>query len=84
MKHVSLALVASLSTFAASAQCDCPPIADRPIEVISDVGQGTGTDTWTCQKTYILDGYVFVNAGQALTIEAGTVVKGASGSGVYH
>ena len=82
MKHFSLALVASLSAFAAIAQCDCPPIADRPIEVISDAGQGTGTDTWTCQKTYILDGYVFVNAGQALTIEAGTVVKGASGSGV--
>ena len=82
MKHFSLALVASLSAFAANAQCDCPPIADRPIEVISDTGQGTGTDTWTCQKTYILDGYVFVNAGQALTIEAGTVIKGASGSGV--
>ena len=68
MKHFYLALVASLSAFGATAQCDCPPIADRPIEVISDAGQGSGTDTWTCQNTYILDGYVFVNAGQALTL----------------
>ena len=29
-----------------------------------------------------MDGYVFVNGGQALTIEAGTIVKGAAGSGV--
>ena len=42
---------------------------------ITDNGEGTGTTTWTCDKNYILDGYIFVNGGQALTIEAGTIVK---------
>tara|TARA_B100000989_G_scaffold294920_1_gene274914 strand:- start:5178 stop:6644 length:1467 start_codon:yes stop_codon:yes gene_type:complete len=49
---------------------------------ITDNGEGTGTTAWTCDNNYILDGYVFINGGQALTIEAGTIVKGAAGSGV--
>ena len=32
--------------------------------------------TWTKDNTYFLDGYVFVEAGACLTIEAGTVIKG--------
>jgi hypothetical protein len=47
--------------------------------VISDEGSGTGTTTWTSDNTYILDGFVFVNDGQTLTIEAGTVIKGMPG-----
>jgi hypothetical protein len=66
----------------AFAQCDCPPLAERTDVVVTDEGAGTGSTTWTCDNTYILDGYVFVQSGQALTIEAGTVVKGAAGSGV--
>ena len=65
-----------------NAQCDCPPIGDRTPVTITDNGEGTGTTNWTCDNNYILDGYVFVNGGQALTIEAGTIVKGAAGSGV--
>ena len=61
--------------------CDCPPLADRTEVIISDSGFGTGTTNWTCNNTYLLDGYVFVNNGQALTIEAGTVVKGMAGQG---
>ena len=49
--------------------------------VISDDGSGTGTTTWTNDNTYILDGFVFVNAGDVLTIEPGTVIKGQTGSG---
>ena len=77
-------LLASMFGIAAVsvAQCDCPPIADRTPVTITDNGQGTGTTNWTCDNTYILDGYVFVNEGQALTIAPGTVVKGAAGSGV--
>ena len=63
------------------ADCGCPPLSARTEVTISDAGAGTGTATWTCDNTYILDGYVFVNSGQALTIEEGTVVKGAPGSG---
>ena len=61
--------------------CDCPPLASRTEVIVSDAGSGTGTTTWTCDNVYKLDGYVFVNSGQTLTIEAGTVVKGLPGSG---
>lgn len=46
---------------------------------IVDSGNGTGTTTWTANNTYVLSGFVFVNSGQTLTIEAGTVIKGAEG-----
>ena len=46
---------------------------------ITDNGNGTGTTTWTKDNTYILDGLVFVNSGQTLTIEPGTVIKGKPG-----
>ncbi len=49
--------------------------------VIKDNGTGTGTTTWTKDKVWILDGFVFVNSGQTLTIEAGTVIKGKPGTG---
>jgi len=48
---------------------------------IEDNGEGTGTTTWTANNTYILDGMIFVNNGQTLTIEAGTVIKGRAGQG---
>ncbi|MDA0912783.1 MAG: T9SS type A sorting domain-containing protein [Bacteroidetes bacterium] len=48
---------------------------------ITDDGSGTGTTTWTSDNVYLLDGFVFVNDGDVLTIEAGTVIKGKSGSG---
>ena len=44
-------------------------------ETITDDGRGTGTVTWTKSKDYLLEGFVFVNDGQVLTIEAGTVVR---------
>ncbi|MFW6327631.1 MAG: hypothetical protein ACOC2F_04895, partial [Bacteroidota bacterium] len=46
---------------------------------VRDNGSGTGTITWTNDKIWILDGFVFVNDGQTLTIEAGTVIKGRTG-----
>lgn len=48
---------------------------------IIDNGAGTGTVTWTKEKEYILEGFVFVNDGQTLTIEAGTVVRFKAGQG---
>ncbi|MCK4663748.1 MAG: hypothetical protein KAT68_12830 [Bacteroidales bacterium] len=50
-------------------------------DTITDNGNGTGTVTWVKSKTYILNGLVFVNNGQILTIEAGTVIKGMPGQG---
>ena len=36
---------------------------------------------WTADKTYILDGLVYVEDGAVLNIEAGTVIKGKPGQG---
>ncbi len=49
--------------------------------VITDLGGGTGTTTWTRNNTYLIDGFVFVNDGQTLTIEPGTVIKAKTGQG---
>lgn len=49
--------------------------------VITDLGGGTGTTTWTRNNTYLIDGFVFVNDGQTLTIEPGTVIRAKTGQG---
>jgi len=51
------------------------------VETVTDQGGGTGTVTWTSDKEYLLSGFVFVNDGQTLTIEAGTVIRGRTGQG---
>jgi hypothetical protein len=48
-------------------------------EFLRDDGSGTGTVTWTKNNEYILEGFVFVNDGQVLSIEPGTVVRFRSG-----
>ncbi len=45
------------------------------------VSGGTGDAIWTAENTYILDGFVFVEDGDTLIIEAGTVIKGETGQG---
>lgn len=50
-------------------------------EVIRDNGGGIGTVTWTKNKLYLIEGFVFVNDGQVLTIEQGTVVRFKTGQG---
>lgn len=48
-------------------------------EVYTDNGTGTGTVTWTRDKQYLVEGFIYVNDGQTLTIEAGTVIRFKSG-----
>ncbi|MFO8129269.1 MAG: hypothetical protein R6T99_05130 [Bacteroidales bacterium] len=48
---------------------------------ITDNGGGTGTVTWTHDREYLLEGFVFVNDGQVLTIEPGTVIRAKAGQG---
>lgn len=74
MKKLLLSLLAS-AFFMAFAMTTSAQIT------ISDDGSGTGTTTWTSDNVYVLDGFVFVNDGQVLTIEAGTVIKGKPGTG---
>jgi len=49
---------------------------------ISDGGEGLGTTTWTADKEYTISGFTFVNDGQILTIEPGTVIHFAKGQGL--
>lgn len=49
--------------------------------VLKDTGAGIGTITLSADKEYILDGLVFVNDGQILTIEPGTVIRAKPGQG---
>jgi len=51
------------------------------ITTVTDFGKGVGSITFSSTTTYVLDGMVFVNSGQTLTIEEGTVIKGKSGQG---
>ncbi|MGD2034608.1 MAG: T9SS type A sorting domain-containing protein, partial [Bacteroidales bacterium] len=41
----------------------------------------TSDETWTSDNEYYLDGFIFVEDGATLTIEAGTVVRGYNGTG---
>ena len=55
-------------------------IVDQVVSV-SDNGAGTGTTTWRKERDYLLEGLVFVNDGQTLTIEPGTVIRAKTGQG---
>ena len=57
-----------------------PFLAFAQTEVrVTNSNVGTGYISWTNDNTYILDELVFIEPGSKLYIEAGTVVKGASG-----
>lgn len=43
---------------------------------ITDADLGAETYNWTSDNEYLLDGYVFLDAGGTLNIEAGTIIKG--------
>lgn len=84
-----------LTIFTTSCNEDEPINPDNPTEnenatqfiengtetTIIDRGEGVGTKTLTSDKAWVLEGFVFVNEGQVLTIEAGTVIKGKPGTG---
>lgn len=56
-------------------------VAEEPSQIIelTESASGVGTTTWLARNTYVLNGKIFVNDGQTLTIEAGTVIKGQTG-----
>ena len=59
-------------------------ISEEPQAEIVEVfasAEGVGTTTWTKDKIYVLRGFIFVNEGQTLTIEEGTIIKGQQGTG---
>lgn len=52
-----------------------------PTKDVYATADGIGTVTWSSDTIYILRGFIFVNDGQTLTIEPGTVIKGQPGQG---
>jgi len=43
--------------------------------IINDESLSTGTYNWTNNNTYVLDGFVYLESGGILNIQAGTVIK---------
>ena len=61
-----------------SQACGCPPVTVRDTVWVTDnQGGGVGSQVWTCDHHYVLQGEVFVNPSDTLRIEPGTVVLGA-------
>jgi hypothetical protein len=53
---------------------------NKPTRNITDASI-KGNVTWSADTIYILNGRVFVEDGESLTIPAGTIIKGAPGTG---
>ncbi len=83
VQFLAVVLTALVFVFAACNKDDDDdnPTPEPDEYTIVDDGNGTGTTTWKSGKTYFLQGFVFVNEGQTLTIEPGCVVKGKAGQG---
>lgn len=65
-------------------QTTSDPLGINPVEIWDEAkmtGAGNSVN-WTADKTYVLDGFVFVNSGQTLNIEAGTIIQGKPGEDV--
>ena len=48
-------------------------------DVVNKTGALTANETWTADNIYVLNGKVYVPDGITLTIEPGTIIKGAEG-----
>jgi hypothetical protein len=67
-----------IADWTAIAQYDI--VAEQTSEIIQITDADIqGNVTWTANNTYILNGFVFVEDGETLTIEPGTVIKGRPG-----
>lgn len=56
---------------------------EEPTEVgtVNKAGNITSNETWTADNIYVITGKVVVNSGVTLTINPGTIIKGAEGTG---
>lgn len=54
---------------------------ENPQDAETHAGFITADETWTNDRFHILDGKVYVQDGVTLTVEAGTIIKGAVSSG---
>ena len=82
MATATFGMLAVLPSFAQSdlgVKCGCPPVASRDSIILSG-DLSPASLNLTCAHNYILDGRVFVTAGNTLQIEPGTVIKGRPGT----
>ncbi len=60
----------------------CASLVSAQVDTLVDASINAGeTLTLSASKTYVLNGWVFVEDGAVLNIEAGTVIKGMPGTG---
>ena len=80
--HKIKIIILLFTLFAFSQSCrKGDDLLPQDASVISDNGEGTGTVTWKKGEEITLQGFVFVNDGQILTIEPGAVIKFKEGQG---
>jgi hypothetical protein len=77
IQHKIFAALLLILIFAGCRKSDY--LTEGNTEFFRDDGSGTGTVTWNKENEYLLEGFVFVNDGQVLTIEPGTVIRFRSG-----
>jgi hypothetical protein len=71
----NLIYISFLALLVIFSSCRKSPYYVDEVITITDSGTGIGTVTLTADKEYLIDGLVFVNDGQTLTIEPGTVIR---------
>jgi len=87
MKKFKFFAMAAFAAFALTS-CEDDETTDTPTtpsgaEVVPVSGTISSDATWTKDKVYRMDGRVLVSGGATLTIEAGTIIKAAPGSGAF-
>ena len=60
--------------------CEKDPVVLPPSETLTITGEITTNQTWIANNDYLLSGFVYVKNNATLTIEAGTIIKGVSGT----
>jgi hypothetical protein len=82
MRLTYISIIILITFFLATGGCRKSDFFLEPSAIsYLDYGQGTGTVTWKKDKTHLIEGLVFVNDGQTLTIEPGTIVRFRAGQG---
>ncbi len=83
------AVAASNAQTNLGASCGCPDVASRTEVIVSSMpgytaisgtygGELANGAAFTCNNTYILDKKIYIPSGQTITIQPGTVIKGAA------
>jgi hypothetical protein len=83
---IAIAAITISTSFAQTnlgSECGCPPVGSRTTVAISSLGINANGEllanqTLTCDKVYTLDVKIYVPVGLTLTIQPGTLIRGAS------